>query len=170
MHIIWKRKAEFEDFIRGVASEKIEPFGGLYVLIAAVESYFELIVRVLLDKIGLSKAQLRKENYTQKKAIDELYNKKLIDEESKNILHEVRELRNDMLHDVLYKPDLNRLQEFMQKYSNKKLDPADEYRCSSSSEELERIFCHQIVTAYAKISNKYKKRVDKKIADYLNNP
>ena len=57
----------------------------------------------------------------------------------------------------------------MQKCFNKKLDQAEKDRCSSS-EGLEKIFCHQIVTAYAKISNKYKRRVDEKIADYLKNP
>ena len=170
MHIIWRREKEFEDFIGAVASKKIEPFGGLYVLIAVVESYFEFIARVLLDKIKLSEAEKKK--WKHGNAINMLAGKKrkLIDEEDKNILHEVGQLRNDMLHDILYQPDLKRLKEFMQKSFNEKLDQADEHRCSSSPEKIESLFCAQVVTAYAKISNKYKHKVDGKIADYLKNP
>lgn len=169
MHIIWKREREFEDFISGVASKKIELFGGLYVLIAVVESYFEFITRVLSDKIELSKGE--KWGLKHCGAINELAEKKrLIDEENKEIFHQVRLLRHVMLHDILYQPDLKKLKEFMQTCFDEKLDPADEDRCKSSPDEIERILCHKVVTAYAKISNKYKHQVDKKIADYLKNP
>lgn len=178
MHFIWRRKQEFEDFIRKVASKEIKQFGGLYVLVAAVESYFELIVRALLDKIELTIDE--KKCYKHGKAIDILYGEekelcgkkvrlrtRLIDEQARNTFHEVRELRNDMLHDILYKPDLERLQTFVQKCFGDRLDPAEEERCKSSEEELERVFCNKIVQAYAKISNKYKRQTDEKIANYL---
>jgi len=73
MHTILKREQEFEDFIRGVASNEIEPFGGLYALVAVVESYFELIVRVLLDKIELTEDE--KKTYRHGIAIDVLCGK-----------------------------------------------------------------------------------------------
>jgi len=169
MHIIWRREKEFEDFIREVASKKIKPFGGLYALVAVVESYFEFMARILLDKIELREADKKK--WVHGTAIDMLAGKKMrsIDEEAKNIFHEVRKLRNDMLHDILYEPDLNRLQEFMQNCFDRELDRREKEKCSSSEEELERIFCNKITEAYAEISNKYKKQIDEKIAEYLKN-
>ena len=73
------------------------------------------------------------------------------------------------MHNIRFEPDLDTLQEFMHKCFNRNLDLAEKYRCSSSEEELERIFCNKITEAYAKISSKYKNQVDEKIAEYLKN-
>lgn len=170
MHMIWKKEIEFEDFIRDTVSN-MKPFSvALYANVVLVESYFEFITTILLEQFELSEEDECK--WKQSVAIDQLASKKLkiIDQNDKQIFHAVRKLRNKVVHNIRFEPDLERLKEFMRTCFNKKLDPADECRCLSSSEDLKRIFCHQIVTAYAKISNKYKQQVDKKIADYLKNP
>jgi len=167
MHIIWRKEIKFEDFIRDTVSNIKQPSVALYANVVLVESYFEFITRILLGQFELSEED--EEKWKQAVAIDQLASKKLkiIDKNDKEIFHAVRKLRNKVVHNIRFEPDLKRLQEFMQTCFNKKLDPADEHRCSSSSEELERKFCNQVVTAYAEISRKYKRQVDKKTADYL---
>ena len=169
MHIIWKKKEDFEDFIRDTVSYTKQTSVALYANVVLVESYFEFVTRILLEQFELSEED--EDNWRQSVAIDQLASKKLkiIDQDDKEIFHAVRKLRNDVVHNIRFEPDLERLKEFMQTCFNKKLDPANGIRCASSSEELNRIFCHQIVTAYAKISNKYKKQVGERIADYLGN-
>lgn len=166
--MIWKKEKEFEDFIRDIVSNMKPSSVALYANVVLVESYFEFITRTLLEQFELSEEDEAK--WKQSDSIDQLKKLNKIDQNDKQIFHAVRQLRNKVVHNITFKPDLNTLQEFMRKCFNKKLDPAGEHRCKSSCEELERIFCHQIVTAYAKISNKYKQQVDKKIADYLKNP
>lgn len=167
MHFIWKRKMEFENFIRGIASNKIKPFGGLYALITVVESYFELISRVLMDKIGLSKADLKRKENNQENLTKDLLNEGSIDEVTNEIFHEVRKIRNDLVHDVLYKPDLRRLQEFVKTCFNSELDPAEIQMCLLSEEKLEQIFCNKITEAYCYVSNKHNKQVEMKLAEYI---
>ena len=180
MHVVWRRKADFEDFIGRVASEKTKVFGGLYVLVAGVESYFELLVRVFLEKIKLTESE--KKTYKHRKAVNVLSGKeeeicgktmqsspRMINEQDESILHEVRKLRNAMMHDVLYRPDLNSLKQFVRDCFDEELDQAEKRRCSSSDVELERVFCAKVTRAYSEICNRYKQKVDKKIADYLRN-
>jgi hypothetical protein len=54
MHRIWRRKKEFESFAQTVASDQERDEGRLYSVTAVVETYFELITRALLDKLGRS--------------------------------------------------------------------------------------------------------------------
>lgn len=167
MHSIWKREIEFEDFIRDTVSTIKYPLVALYANIVLVESYFEFITRILLGQFELSDEE--EDNWRQCDAIDKLASKqlKIIDQNDKEILHAVRKLRNKVVHNIRFEPNLKRLQEFVQTCFNEKLDPSYEFRCSSSQEELEKIFCSKIVYAFALISNKYKQQVDHKIADYL---
>ena len=173
MHKIWLSKLAFENLIRDAASES-----NLYVVIAVVESYFEFMVRVLLDKIRLTRSEQKE--YWHGRAFDVLHGKrrkllgkmmklpaKVIDGNASNILHEVRKLRNDMLHDVLYEPDLQRLETFMGKCFETPLDPRSREQWKSSQDKLQWQFCHQVLTAYVQIVNKYGHEVDSRIAEYL---
>jgi len=158
---------EFENFIRDTVSN-IKPSSiALYADVVLVESYFEFITRVLLGQFELSDIEERK--WKQSVCIDRLASKKsqTFDQNDKAIFHAVRALRNKMVHNILFKPDIKALKEFIKTCFNKELGLSKEHRCSTSFEELERTFCHQIVTAYAKMTNKFKRQVDKKIADYL---
>lgn len=158
MHYIWRREKEFVDFL-----EKQVVEGGIYTAVAVVESFFELMTMALLRKLGSARKP------RQKTAITKLFSTtgKMPDREAEAIFNEVRELRNDMLHNVLYQPDINRLKDFMQKCFGERLETAEEIRCGESEEQLERIFRHKITTAYAQIVGKYKKEVDMKISDYI---
>lgn len=167
MYNVWKREIEFEEFIRDTVSKVKQSSVALYMNVVIVESYFEFITRVLLEQFELSEEEEKK--WKQSVAIDQLAGKthNIFDQHDKKIFHAVRKLRNKVVHDITFRPDLEILQKFMKKCFNKELDPEDKHMCQSSCEKLERTFCHQIVIAYAKMANKYKKLVNKKIINYL---
>jgi|LGVF01.1.fsa_nt_gb hypothetical protein len=168
MHTIWKKETEFEHFIRDTVSNMKYSSVAMYANVVLVESYFEFITRILLDQFELSEEEGAQ--WKQSIAIDQLASKrsKRISQDDKEIFHAVRKLRNNVAHNIRFEPDIKILQEFIKTCFGEKLESAVMQRCSSS-EELEKEFCNQIVRAYAKISNEYKKQVDEKIADYLKN-
>ena len=159
MHVIWRRESEFEDFAKEVASSPEREKGRLYSLVAAVETYFEFVCKVFLGKF-------KGRSPKQRKSINKLHKRKIIDREARDIMCEVRELRDDMLHDLFFEPDIGRLRRFKKKCFSEDLNPADEYKCKDQG-ELERMFTHEVTKAYAGISSKYKSKVDIRIKSYI---
>ena len=146
-------------FIGEVASDPERENGRLYSLVAVVETYFEFICRVFLGKF-------KGKGPKQGKSIKKLRKRRIIDDEAKNIMQEVKKVRDDMLHNLFYAPDIEQLRTFKKKCFDEDLNPGDEYICRDQ-DHLEQIFSSVLTKAYTIIANKYKDEVDRLINTHL---
>ena len=167
MNPLWERKKEFNDFLKNTVSKTQPAFVALYSNVVLVESYFEFITRMLLEQFVLTPSQER--NWKQATAIDQLAGRhfRIINQDDKEILKAVCELRNKIVHNIRYEPDISTLKDLKRKITpSSNWDDSDEARFQDS-EALYRETCHQIVIAYAKITHNYERKVDQKIVNYV---
>lgn len=160
MHVVWRRKLEFESFVSSVASRRECEDSRLYILVAVVETYFELVTQVLQARLGSS--HLPK----QSKRIQDLKTATAIDSRLASIMDQVRCLRNDLLHDLLYEPDMARLKAFKKICFGEELSAGDEAMLQEA-DQREWYFAHLVTRAYAEVYNALESRVGAEIANYL---
>lgn len=159
MHVIWRRECEFEDFIQSIVSDEKHKQKRLYLLVAAVESYFELLTRVLLGKIG---GRMPK----QEKAIACLVANATISAETAKIMNQVRRVRNSMLHDLLYDLPADRVVEFKSECFGETFNVAEALRLDDP-DEREWLLIRELTRAYCQVVNACKHEVDTRISVYL---
>jgi hypothetical protein len=158
VHRIWRRTQEFKSFIQAVASDQDRDKGRLYSVSAVVETYFELVTMALLVEFG--------KKLKQGKSIRKLVKQKVLSTQHADLMMQVLQLRNDLLHNLLFEPSTARLKKFRRKALNGAFSPDEEMRCSDI-EAREAIFTADLVTAYAQIYNAYDGRVGVKISAYI---
>ena len=139
----------FKDFI-----EKEEnPIGkNLYVMVLAVEAYYEFVAEVLIP--GTSRSM------TQFKLLEELRALKIVTEQEFVIMNETRKLKNELTHRLDYQIDLKYLYDFCNNCSIKdKIVPENK----EDQDELDGALLDALLKSYKIIDLKLYSKVRKEL-------
>ncbi len=139
----------FKDFI-----EKEEnPIGrNLYVMVLAVEAYYEFAAEVLIPSSSRS--------MTQFKLLEELRGDKIVTEQEFVIMNETRKLKNELTHRLDYQIDLKYLYDFCNNCSIKdKIVPENK----EDQNELDGALLDALLKSYKIIDLKLYSKVRKEL-------
>lgn len=139
----------FKDFI-----EKEEnPIGkNLYVMVLAVEAYYEFAAEVLIPSSSRS--------MTQFKLLEELRGDKIVTEQEFVIMNETRKLKNELTHRLDYQIDLKYLYDFCNNCSIKdKIVPENK----EDQSELDGALLDALLKSYKIIDLKLYSKVRKEL-------
>ena len=139
----------FKDFI-----EKEEnPIGkNLYVMVLAVEAYYEFAAEVLIPSSSRS--------MTQFKLLEELRGDKIVTEQEFVIMNETRKLKNELTHRLDYQIDLKYLYDFCNNCSIKdKIVPENK----EDQHELDGALLDALLKSYKIIDLKLYSKVRKEL-------
>ena len=139
----------FKDFI-----EKEEnPIGrNLYVMVLAVEAYYEFAAEVLIPSSSRS--------MTQFKLLEELRGDKIVTEQEFVIMNETRKLKNELTHRLDYQIDLKYLYDFCNNCSIKdKIVPENK----EDQDELDGALLDALLKSYKIIDLKLYSKVRKEL-------
>ena len=139
----------FKDFI-----EKEEnPIGkNLYVMVLAVEAYYEFMAEVLIP--GTSRSM------TQFKLLEELRTLKVINEQEFVIMNETRKLKNELTHRLDYQVDLKYVYDFYNNCTVKdKIVPENK----EDHNELEAALLDALLKSYKIVDLKLYSRMRKEL-------
>jgi uncharacterized protein YutE (UPF0331/DUF86 family) len=101
MMVEMKKLHYFKEFIE----QEEDPIGkNLYMMVLAVEAYYEFVAEVLIP--GTSRSM------TQFKLLEELRSLKVIDEQEFVIMNETRKLKNELTHRLDYEVDIKVVYDF----------------------------------------------------------
>ena len=141
----------FKDFI-----EKEEnPLGkNLYIMVLAVEAYFEFVAEVLIPSSSRS--------MTQFKLLEELRALKIVSEQEFVIMNEVRKLKNELTHHLDYQVDMKYVHDFFNNCGVKeKFVPKDK----QSQDERDGALLEALLKSYKvidlKLYSKMRKELEK---------
>ena len=139
----------FKDFI-----EKEEGALGrnLYVMVLAVEAYFEFVAEVLIPSSSRS--------MTQFKLLEELRTLKIVSEQEFVIMNEVRKLKNELTHRLDYQADMKYVYDFLNNCGVKdKFIPQDK----ESQSERDNALLDGLLKSYKVIDLKLYSKVRKEL-------
>lgn len=143
MNIPLKKIEIYKNFIENNLKKTPEEGNNLYIMIGAVEAYYEIIAEILIPASSRSK--------TQHKLLLELKEYDLVNFDEFTIMNETRKLKNDITHRLDYEPPISVLYDFNNncKIENKKL-PKDK----ESQSEIEECILFSIISGYKIIEKK----------------
>ena len=141
----------FKDFIE----QEENPIGkNLYMMVLAVEAYYEFVAEVLIP--GTSRSM------TQFKLLEELRALKTINEQEFVIMNETRKLKNELTHRLDYQIDLTYLYNFCNNCTVKdKIVPEDKENQSEIEEALLDGLLKSYKTVDLKLYSKVRKELEK---------
>ena len=151
MTVEMKKLHHFKDFIE----QESNPLGkNLYVMVLAVEAYYEFIAEVLIP--GTSRSM------TQFKLLEELSALKTISEQEFVIMNETRKLKNELTHRLDYEVTLTNVYDFCNNCGVKdKIVPEDK----ENQEELDNALLDGLLKSFKivdlKLYSKARKELEK---------
>lgn len=139
----------FKDFIE----QEENPIGkNLYIMVLAVEAYYEFVAEVLIP--GTSRSM------TQFKLLEELRALKTINEQEFVIMNETRKLKNELTHRLDYQIDLTYLYNFCNNCTVKdKIVPEDK----ENQSEIEEALLDGLLKSYKIVDLKLYSKVRKEL-------
>ena len=144
-----KKLHHFKDFIE----QEENPLGkNLYVMVLAVEAYYEFVAEVLIP--GTSRSM------TQFKLLEELRSLKTISEQEFVIMNETRKLKNELTHRLDYEVTLTNVYDFCNNCGVKdKIVPEDK----ENQEELDNALLDALLKSYKTVDLKIYSKVRKEL-------
>ena len=144
-----KKLHHFKDFIE----QEENPLGkNLYVMVLAVEAYYEFVAEVLIP--GTSRSM------TQFKLLEELRALKTISEQEFVIMNETRKLKNELTHRLDYEVTLTNVYDFCNNCGVKdKIVPEDK----ENQEELDDALLDGLLKSYKTVDLKIYSKVRKEL-------
>ena len=144
-----KKLHHFKDFIE----QEENPLGkNLYVMVLAVEAYYEFVAEVLIP--GTSRSM------TQFKLLEELRSLKTISEQEFVIMNETRKLKNELTHRLDYEVSLTNVYDFCNNCGVKdKIVPEDK----ENQHELDNALLDGLLKSYKMVDLKIYSKVRKEL-------
>ena len=144
-----KKLHHFKDFIE----QEENPLGkNLYVMVLAVEAYYEFVAEVLIP--GTSRSM------TQFKLLEELRALKTISEQEFVIMNETRKLKNELTHRLDYEVTLTNVYDFCNNCGVKdKIVPEDK----ENQHELDDALLDGLLKSYKTVDLKIYSKVRKEL-------
>lgn len=144
-----KKLHHFKDFIE----QEDNPLGrNLYVMVLAVEAYYEFVAEVLIP--GTSRSM------TQFKLLEELRTLKTISEQEFVIMNETRKLKNELTHRLDYEVNLTNVYDFCNNCGVKdKIIPENK----DDQKELDNALLDGLLKSYKTVDLKIYSKVRKEL-------
>ena len=149
MMVEMKKLHYFKDFIE----QEDNPLGrNLYVMVLAVEAYYEFVAEVLIP--GTSRSM------TQFKLLEELRTLKTISEQEFVIMNETRKLKNELTHRLDYEVNLTNVYDFCNNCGVKdKIIPENK----DDQKELDNALLDGLLKSYKTVDLKIYSKVRKEL-------
>lgn len=149
MMVEMKKLHHFKDFIE----QEDNPLGrNLYVMVLAVEAYYEFVAEVLIP--GTSRSM------TQFKLLEELRTLKTISEQEFVIMNETRKLKNELTHRLDYEVNLTNVYDFCNNCGVKdKIIPENK----DDQKELDNALLDGLLKSYKTVDLKIYSKVRKEL-------
>ena len=153
MMVEMKKLHHFKDFIE----QEDNPLGrNLYVMVLAVEAYYEFVAEVLIP--GTSRSM------TQFKLLEELRTLKTISEQEFVIMNETRKLKNELTHRLDYEVNLTNVYDFCNNCGVKdKIIPENK----DDQKELDNALLDGLLKSYKTVDLKIYSKVRKELEKVL---
>ncbi|PHR69884.1 MAG: hypothetical protein COA66_13695 [Arcobacter sp.] len=143
----------FKNFIDASSSLKEEEGNNIYLIITAIESYYEFVSESLIHGTSRSK--------TQFKLLQELEATKVITFDEFKIMDETRKLKNDLTHRLDFLPDLNTYHNFN---NNCKIENIQKPSDEKDQAAVLKALTYSLVSAYKSIDKKLFPLVEKELS------
>ena len=133
----------FKGFIDNSSELNEKQGNNIYLIISAIESYYELMSEVLIHSSSRSK--------TQFKLLQELQDTKVISFDEFKIMDETRKLKNDLTHRLDFMPSLKTYHDFNNNCKIKNIKKPDD---ETNLDEVLKALTYSLVSGYKSIDKK----------------
>lgn len=154
MNIPLKKIQYFKDFINNASKLQNNEGNNIFMIISAIESYYEFIAEALIPSSSRSK--------TQHKLLLELKELELVSFDEFKIMDETRKLKNDLTHRLDFLPDENTYHNFN---NNCNIENIKKPNDAKNQDELLQSLTYSLISGFKIIDKKLFLAVSKELED-----